>query len=905
MRTRPTSDVSTKDQHQHALDAKLILRSEGVQKYVAVSGGICLPKGRLQEVGSLRVSIGSHPNLIAQADVLNRWSDGSVRWMLASMVFPVIDTTDGALSDGAPNDALNSSVCRSLPLTMVPSVDRPDVDQSLTILKHQGSEILIIRREHGAESPTENTISIRPVLTDHNGTPVPLIIDNVREEVTGAIRQVLVVSIRPQGLPFLTIRLRITNWIPCGLTRVETRIRNSRRALHRGGLWDLGDPGSFLFSSLELDVRRMDSEPSNVTLWKCELDQPMRSSRAADLVSITQHGSGGSWWNSTNHVLASGECGVREQGYQAQSAADVWLGNRAEPTMAVAGNEAYLAVTVPEFWQQFPGSISAQDGRIRVALFPAVHHPHELQGGEQKTRSIWISADNGAFDTTDVDWQHRPPQLLQPISAYHQADVFPWFPGASSQSTTITGAGSNQTSPATEREPGRDLQHYLRHALSGERSIAARREKTDEYGWRNFGDVPADHEQAHFSGPNTVISHYNNQFDMIYGGILQMCASGDIGWFELLDPLARHVSDIDIYHTNEDRAVFNGGLFWHTDHFMDAQTATHRTYSQSNRPADREYGGGPGCEHNYTTGLLHYYFLTGNPEASDAVMSLAEWVIQMDDGRNTVFGLLDSGPTGFASATVFPDFHGPGRGAGNSVNALLDAWTLTHSTRFLEKAEQLIRRCVHPSQHIYSLHLADAESHWSYTVFLNSLARYLLIKLEAGMQDEMYAYSRRVMSHYGRWMAANEVRTLSRPEELKYPNEAWAAQDLRKANVLRLAAMCEDDPRQAAAMRSRARELSNHAWEDLQKFGQASLNARCLAILMTEGQRDLFHRTCEPCQLPPTSIRCADTEWSMFVPQKMRVQEMLKSPKGILVAAARALNPFRWPNFVRALRRQL
>ena len=104
------------------------------------------------------------------------------------------------------------------------------------------------------------------------------------------------------------------------------------------------------------------------------------------------------------------------------------------------------------------------------------------------------------------------------------------------------------------------------------------------------------------------------------------------------------------------------------------------------------YGGGPSCEHNYTTGLLHYHFLTGSPEARESVLSLADWVIRMDDGRNTVFGLLDNGPTGAASATVSEDFHGPGRGAGNSINALLDGWILTGSELLSEQTGR-----AHPS----------------------------------------------------------------------------------------------------------------------------------------------------------------------------------------------------------------
>jgi len=159
------------------------------------------------------------------------------------------------------------------------------------------------------------------------------------------------------------------------------------------------------------------------------------------------------------------------------------------------------------------------------------------------------------------------------------------------------------------------------------------------------------------------------------GGCSTTCGPGSaVGW-NCLTPLARHVIDIDIYHTDRDKAAFNGGMFWHTDHYRDAATATHRAYSRSNcQPRDRSYGGGPCNEHNYTTGLLHYYFLTGDPNARAAVLGLADWVVNMDDGRRNLLGLIDGGPTGRASCTRDLGYHGPGRGCGNSVNALLDGW---------------------------------------------------------------------------------------------------------------------------------------------------------------------------------------------------------------------------------------
>src|SRR5205085_782607 len=129
-------------------------------------------------------------------------------------------------------------------------------------------------------------------------------------------------------------------------------------------------------------------------------------------------------------------------------------------------------------------------------------------------------------------------------------------------------------------------------------------------------------------------------------------------------------------------------------------------------------GGGPGNEHNYTTGLMLHYFLTGSPRSRRAVIELAQWVLDMDDGRRTIFRWLDRGDTGLASATVSPLYHGPGRGGGNSINALLDGYRLTGNPAFRAKLEQLLHRCIHPADDIAGRNLLDAEYRWSYTVFL-------------------------------------------------------------------------------------------------------------------------------------------------------------------------------------------
>jgi hypothetical protein len=437
--------------------------------------------------------------------------------------------------------------------------------------------------------------------------------------------------------------------------------------------------------------------------------------------------------------------------------------------------------------------------------------------------------------------------------------------------------------PAENQATSR-LDHYLDHALG---KMVAGRETIDEYGWRNYGDVWGDHEGLHFKGPPPVISHYNNQFDVVGGCLLQFLRTAKREWFDLADAMARHVMDIDIYHTHEDKAAYNGGLFWFTDHYLDAATSTHRTYSAANKPRSGPYGGGPGAEHNFATGLLHYYYLTGDLLARDAVCQLADWVIAMDDGRRNMLGLVDDGPTGLASHGGGKP--GPQRAGANSLNVLLDAWTLTRRSEYLQKAEELVRRCIHPADDIEKLHLLDAERNWSYTMSLSALARYLYSKEEVGELDRSYAYARASLVHYGTWMGEHERPYLDAPQELEYPTEAWAAQELRKANVMRLAARFTSGQLQHI-LSEKGTALAERAWSDLLQF-ETRFTARAAAVIMAEGPLDEYLRTRRVDAPPAMDLRAYEFgSPQTFIPQKARVKCMLASPVGWLRIAARLVS---------------
>ncbi|MFK7822091.1 MAG: hypothetical protein AB8G99_25565 [Planctomycetaceae bacterium] len=829
-----------------ALTTIQLLNRGHATSFIPVTTGICLPRGTVSDPSRLSIVNGEGESILTQVDVSESWSDGSAKWVLLSFV---------------ANELPRGESTWSLSLLEKPPA-LPAMTVGVTENSTGGLEVLFGGQKRETTFPADADFQFKPL------KPV------VRE---GLVRSEYCFrrSCTSTGLRF---ECRVTRWRECNRIRFDVKLHNPNAAKHPGGLWDLGDSGSIQFERFAIHV----GGPIDSIGWLAEDGQELEWTDLSKRLirglpfSILQASSGHEHWNSSNHIDASGKTRCAYRGYKAETPRGQITGLHASPVVVGKQGRDAFSMFVPEFWQQFPNALHAGKNGLRAGLFPDVDGKHELQGGEQKTQSVWISADNeprvDVVAFMRADWVAR-------------CQVLPWF--------------DDQTTAAHDK-----VNRFLSESLCDGNSWEQRRQVIDEYGWRNFGDVHADHEQRHFDGDGTIVSHYNNQFDLIVGGVQHHLRTGDVSWFDFFDQLARHVADIDIYHTTKDRGVYNGGLFWHTDHYADAATSTHRTYSKKNAIGKDGYGGGQSDEHNYTTGLLFHHYLTGNMQSRDAVIELADWVLNMDDGTQTIFSLVDDGPSGLASATKDPDFHGPGRGSGNSVNALLDAWFLTKERRYLTKADELIRRVVHPGQDLDALDLLNSEKRWSYPVFLMALARYLDAKIEMGELDEMYAYGRATMQHYGRWMAENERPALSRPDELEYVTEAWPVQDVRKANGLRLCAQFEDDMRWVDRMRGKADEIAAASWEELYDF-EDRYNARAISVLMTEGLRDAWHQNNPPRSVAPVPDWSGDFgSWEMFVGQRDRVKAAVKDPKALLSMAGRAIHPKRWVRFVRAARRQ-
>jgi len=804
-----------------------------------VSIGIPFAEGVVSDGTALSLTSSDGVPSPLQVRALDRWHDGSIRWGLFSAFVDAHGSAAEAVLriGGPPAEAPPEGTLR---VSARPEGVRIDTGAAVFTFAI-GARFPVPQITGAAQIQLERDAS--GLSLDIDGTVHAFTLSAFRLIEQGPVRAEIELHAASTTLGELPLEVvaRAELFAGSGTLRLQVTLRNRRRAVHANGQWGLGDPGSVLIRSLAVVLTP--AEPVFGVEASVEAGQPLTD--CALPFSILQESSGGTHWDSRAHVDRDGKVPLRFRGYRCQAGGTELRGDRATPIVVARTAAGDLAVAVPRFWETFPNAISVTGAGIDVALLPADSAtPHELQGGEQTTRTVVLAFSPDTVADPPLAWVHEPLLL-----------------GASPEWTCATGAVPFLI-PA-DGDPNHEYAALAAEALDPAEGFFAKRERADEYGWRHFGDLPADHESAFQPADRAFVSHYNNQYDAVAGFALQYLRTGDQRWWTLMDDLARHVRDIDIYHTTEDKSAYNGGLFWHTAHYVDAGTSTHRTY-----PPGSNTSGGPSAEHNYNVGLMLHFFLTGDEASREAAIGLGQWVLNMDDGRQTVLRALSTSPTGHASFTN--GYYGPGRGAGHSIFACVVAHRLSGNAAYLAKADELIRRTAHPADDIDRHTLLDAELRWSYTAFLQAVATYVFHKLERRELDDAVAYARCTLLHYARWMREHERPYLEHPDRLEYPTETWAAQDVRKGDVLLWAALFADASERAEFL-DRARFFFDDALTTLARMPTRRYTRPVVIVLSHAIRRGWLLQHPDPDPLAATAWPSrAPDEWprTRFVPQK-------------------------------------
>jgi len=696
-----------------------------------------------------------------QISPLTFWHDGSIKWAMIDFILDITsnETLQLTLTDKFPNEGRSSQQGKIKLLENGKQLEVNTGINTFTIGTSQGELLSILSFEL-----SKKVCDVQ--LTNSEGKKYKAVIDDVCIDLDeGAThRKTLTINgsfiDENENKSKLKFESTLTFFANTSYIKIDLTLHNPEAAKHPGGVWDLGDESSIFFKSLSINIP-VESDAS-VNIYDHISNKKIACGKST---LLKQFSSGGVNWNSPVHKGSAGNIEIEKNGFVISSDNDEHQGMRISPSCSVKSSQNTISVYIEKFWQNFPKAISKQSESLNVALFPEGRF--ELQGGEKKSHTVWIDFKS---TTQNFDWVEKPLTVLIDPQYIEQTAAFDLFKSASTQD---------------------ELLAIIDKGIHGTSNFFAKREAVDEYGWRNFGDLYADHETEGYTGDDIFVSHYNNQYDPIYGFIYQYLASANSSYFELANDLSKHVTDIDIYHTVDDKDEYNGGLFWHTDHYLDASTCTHRTFSNNHQAAYEDYspGGGPGGQHCYTTGLKSYYLLTGNEKAKQAVLQLADWITYFYEGSNSLlaklFAIKQSGSDGVKDHLL--EQYPLDRGTGHYIIALLDAYDLTQKQDYLARAFKVISHTFHPNDDISLRDFGNIEATWFYTVFLQSVGRFLLVKEQLNQLDNDFYYARDAMLHYVDWMVKNELPYLEQIDKLEFPNTTWAGQDLRRVGIFYMA----------------------------------------------------------------------------------------------------------------------
>ncbi|WP_147291782.1 hypothetical protein [Alteromonas aestuariivivens] len=727
----------------------------------------------------------------ACCSVTGLWQDGSVRWL----------DIEGTLSVGA-NAQEEIFISEAKP-QLTPLICPVTQSDSSWEIKLDSGDCISIDPNSFLRLEVSAGIRLDSELTTQAGLAEVRLISSQYETRQNGHRTVAVklfqqASAITGGKPVL-LQAEITIMLSTGDLFATVTVSNPSAAAHPDGKWDLGDPNSILIEQWSLSA-----EAPALAISLDTSETPIKLEADTDYC-LYQASSGYDNWQSPAHVDKSNQVSLPFRGFrwhinnQLQRCKD-----HCQPAVTLISNRHSPVLSVDQFWQNFPASVSGNGQKMQISLLGSRQAPlTELQPGEQKTRDFSLT---GQYQT--------PLKIVLNPQWTEQSKAVCWF------------HAQQHSAP---------LHALIQQGVSGEHSFFAKRLDIDEFGWRHFGELYADHEKALQPDETYFISHYNNQYDPLYGMLYQYLLTGKRQWFTLANDLARHVADIDVYHTCQDKPEYSGGLFWHTDHYVQAHTATHRTYSEHQPKGvydDHAGGGGPGGQHCYTNGLLLHYYLTGSATSKQALLSICDWIERYYEGDGTLvatlMGLKNRHVPGLRN--ILTGAYPLDRGTGNYLQALMDRYALLGQPGDLAKCAHIIYNTIQPDEDIQKRQLDNIEANWFYTVFLQAVCRFISIKEQNQRNDSSYRYAVDALCHYARWMSENEYAYLDKPDILEFPNQTWSGQDLRKICVLRFASHYLPEA-EASKAEAKAKTLLETVQKRLGGSGE-STTTRVLCLMM-------------------------------------------------------------------------
>jgi len=573
-------------------DVKLTVEEpSGVQRLTwPVTSGVPLIQGVLDDDKAAALFDPDGRQMPLQTEVLARWPDGSIRWLLLDFQ---ID--------------LAAQEKQTLVLRYGPDVRRAAVEAPVQVIEEADGTMVLqpgpVRLEYGAKDDAPYFFPQgRATLIDSAGE--------------GVLARRLTYNCASDGIILRAgQKARFKPEIEemaieqAGPVRACIRFSGSHRGLD----------GSKMFRYVAR-VHAWRGQPCVRVYYTLVNDHQDAVMASFDRLGVSFHvrTSGDRW------CILDGEFGAEGRLFQVDESRylreDKPAGRRVLGWAAAGTEQGGMAVGLREFWQNWPKAVGAKPGFVRLDLFPELptglydgkpleeesklyyylrRQQYTLKVGAAKTHELWIRYLAGKPDADK-------------LREFFRAAEDPLLATCKPAYTSTTKAASEFPPADPKKYAGYD--DALEHALNGH---LERRDRAREYGMLNYGD---------WYGERGV-NWGNLEYDLAHGLFLQYLRTGDRRWFLRAEQAARHHIDVDVVHATNPLLRNPWGPPPRVgDVWLHCVGHTGGYYDDAPLPVSRTYqmGHSTNFGHVWVSGDLDYYHLTGDRRARDVAIEIAD-----------------------------------------------------------------------------------------------------------------------------------------------------------------------------------------------------------------------------------------------------------------------------------------
>ncbi len=360
-----------------------------------------------------------------QARTLDTWSDGSVRWALldwqadiaaeATAKYRLDIGKESAGEVGSPKVQTSQQAARLL------------IDTGVAQFAIRAGGAFPFESVLVANRPVIDAARTRFTVVDESGHTFQPLLERVELVERGPLRSAVKLEgqlVREGGQPLCRVFAWLHFFAGLPAVRFDLTLHNPRRAGHPGNFWSLGDAGSVYLRDAALTMALpQDTGPPRIE-FSPELAAPLRACDTS--LELYQDSSGGENWRGTVHVNRHHVVPSSFQGYRLRTSDQEETGLRATPVVSLQCGDQWLGMAMEHFWQYFPKAIEATPDSLTLRLFPGQYADvHELQGGEQKTHTFWVSFAPDQVTDAPMAWCRAPcaparprPGTVRPVPSH-------------------------------------------------------------------------------------------------------------------------------------------------------------------------------------------------------------------------------------------------------------------------------------------------------------------------------------------------------------------------------------------------------------------------------------------------------------------------------------------------------